>query len=87
MHLEYELLNGSNVKAFNDYHEATKEAAKENLLLAEYGDVYGSNMAYAYWNKSGNRNDDEMIIAYYRFNEDGEPESLSENELRHYLFN
>lgn len=86
MYLEYQLLNGSNVKAFNDYHEANEEATKQRLLLAEYGDVYGSNMAYAYWNKSGNRNDDEVIIAYYRF-KNGKPVQLSEEELRRYLFN
>lgn len=87
MCLEYQLLNDSNAKAYNDYYEASEEAKKQNLLLAEYGNVYGSNMAYAYWNKSGNRNDDEVIIAYYRFNKQGKPESLSEKELRHYLFN
>lgn len=87
MCLEYQLLNGSNVKAYNDYNEANKAAKEEGLLLAEYGDVYGSNMAYAYWNKSGNRNDDEVIIAYYRFNKNGKPISLSEEEFRNYLFN
>jgi len=87
MCLEYQLLNGSNVKAYNDYHEANEEATKQRLLLAEYGDVYGSNMAYAYWNKSGNRNDDEVIIAYYKFNKQGKPVKLSEEELRRYLFN
>ena len=87
MYLEYQLLNGSNVKAFNDYHEANEEATKQRLLLAEYGDVYGSDMAYAYWNKTGNRNDDEVIIAYYRFNKNGKPVQLSEEELRRKLFN
>lgn len=87
MRLEYQLLNGSNVKAYNDYHEANGEATKQRLLLAEYGDVYGSDMAYAYWNKSGNRDDDEAIIAYYKFNEQGKPVKLSEEELRHHLFN
>lgn len=87
MCLEYQLLNGSNVKAYNDYHEANEEANKQRLLLAEYGDVYGSDMAYAYWNKSGNRNDDEVIIAYYKFNKQGKPIKLSEEELRRKLFN
>lgn len=87
MYLEYQLLNGSDVKAYNDYYEASEEAKGQNLLLAEYGDVYGSNMAYAYWNKSGNRCDDEVIIAYYRFNKQGKPDPLSEEELRHHLFN
>lgn len=87
MCLEYQLLNDSNVKAYNDYNEANKVAKEEGLLLAEYGDVYGSNMAYAYWNKSGNRNDDKVIIAYYRFNKNGKPIPLSEEEFRNYLFN
>lgn len=87
MCLEYQLLNGSNVKAYNDYHEANEAATKQRLLLAEYGDVYGLDMAYAYWNKSGNRNDDEVIIAYYKFNKQGKPVKLSEEELRRYLFN
>lgn len=86
MCLEYQLLNGSDVKAYNDYHEASEEAKKRNLSLAEYGDVYGSNMAYAYWNESGDRDDDEAIIAYYRFNKQGKPAPLSEEELRHRLF-
>ena len=86
MYLEYQLLNGSNVKAYNDHNEAERAAKKQNLLLAEYGDVYGRDMAYAYWNKSGNRNDDEVIIAYYRFNKQGKPEPLNEEELKHYLF-
>lgn len=87
MYLEYQLLNGPIVKAYNDYYEASEEVKKQNLSLAEYGDVYGSNMAYAYWNESGNRYDDEVIIAYYRFNKQGDPEPLSEEELKRHLFN
>ena len=85
MYLEYQLSNGSNVKAYNDYNEANKAAKEEGLLLAEYGDVYSSNMAYAFWNKSGNINDDAVIIAYYKFNKQGKPIPLSEEKLRHFL--
>lgn len=53
-----------------DYHGGVNQytslpclEAKIKSMLAEYGDVCGSNMAYAYWNKTGNRYDDETIIA------------------------
>lgn len=87
MVVNYELLNGSSVDAYNDYGEAKQAADKQHLLLAEYGDVYGSELSYAYWNKSGNRNDDEVIIAYYSFNKQGKPIPISEERLRHHLFN
>lgn len=87
MFVEYELLDGHSVKAYNDHNEAYEEASKQNLKLAEYGDVYGTKVAYAYWNKSGNRNDDEDIIAYYTFNKEGKPIPISEEELRQRVFN
>lgn len=53
-----------------DYHGGVNQytslpclEAKIKSMFAEYGDVCGSNMAYAYWNKTGNRYDDETIIA------------------------
>ncbi len=87
MYIEYRLLCGGDVMAFNDYYEATQEAEKQGLSLAEYGDVYGRNMAYAYWNKTGNRYDDEIVIVYYRFNSNGKPEPLSEKEFKNYIYN
>ena len=86
MFLEYQLLNGHDVKAFNDHDEALAEAEARHLKLAEYGDVYGSDISYAYWNDSGDRYDDETIIAYYTFNKQGRPVPLEENELRRRLF-
>lgn len=86
MYLEYQLLNGKNVKAYNDYHEANNEAMKQKLSLAEYGDVYGTKTSYAFWNKTGDRNEDEMIITYYAFNENGKPTQISEQELKRILF-
>lgn len=87
MFVEYQLLNGHVVKAYNDYNEAVKEANEQNLLLAEYGDLYRSDISYAYWNKTGNRNDDEIIIAYYRFDKHINPCPISEQKLKHILFN
>lgn len=82
MREEYELLGGHRVVAFNSHDEAETYANKNGLLLAEYGDCYGSDVAYAYWNKTGNRYDDEDVIAYYHFGEDGKPEELDEDEFR-----
>lgn len=87
MFVEYQLFNGHVVKAYNDYNEALKEANEQNLLLAEYGDLYGSDISYAFWNKTGNRNEDEIIIAYYRFDKNGKPCPISEQELKHVSFN
>ena len=84
--IEYELLNGESVKAYNDYDVAKNQAEKDGLKLAEYGDVYGSHYSYCYWNKSGNRNDSEEVICYYTFNKLGKPEPISEEELKKILF-
>lgn len=78
--------NDEQIKAFNDYYKAEEQAKKEGLILAEYGDVYGSNKVYCYWNKTGNRNDAEVIICYYTFNEHGKPQAISEEELQRLLF-
>lgn len=87
MYLEYQLLNGPVVRAYNSYNEAKRQAEKQKLLLAEYGDVCGSNMAYAYWNKTGDRYDDEAIIAYYKTDNNGKPVTLAKEKLKSYLFN
>ena len=83
---KYTLLNGKVVRAYGNYYTAKNRAEKEGLKLAEYGDVYDSHMSYAFWNKNGNRNEDEKIIAYYRF-KDGKPAPLTSEELKRYLFN
>lgn len=84
MKYEYTLLGGHKVIAFNDYYEAKKHAEKHNLILAEYGDCYGSDISYAFWNKSGNRMDDEDIIAYYTF-KNTKPAPLSEEAFLNYM--
>lgn len=86
MYLEYQLFSGLDVRAYNNLNEAKRAAKKQKLLLAEYGDVYGSHLAYAYWNKTGDRYDDETIIAYYKSNRSGKPVPLAEEELKRHLF-
>lgn len=87
MSIEYQLLGGGDVIAFNDYYAAREEAERQDLLLAEYGALYGRDMAYAYWNKTGDRNDGEVVIAYYKFNSKGRPEPLSKEEFESYIHN
>lgn len=81
----YELLDGSKVIAFNSLKQAQTYATKTKRKLAEYGDVYGSKIAYAYFNKTGNRNDTEEIIAYYQFNTNGKPKTLAPQDFINYL--
>ena len=78
----YELLSGTVVKCFSDFYRAKKYAENKGLKEAEYGDVYGSPFAYCYWNKSGDRDDDEEVIAYYAF-EKGKPRPLTEEEKKY----
>ena len=85
MCVSYDLLCGGTVTAFNDYYEATREAARQGLKLAEYGDCYGSEISYCYYNESGDRYDDEKIICYYVFVK-GKPAPLNEEEFIRYLF-
>lgn len=75
----YELLDGTKVEVYSDYEEAKDRAEELGLVEAEYGDVYGSDLSYCYWNESGNRNDDEQVIAYYKF-ENGSPRPLTSEE-------
>lgn len=75
----YELLNGTKVEVYSDYNAAKARADGLGLKEAEYGDIYGSNYSYCYWNESGDRNDDEQIIAYYKF-ENGKPRPLTSEE-------
>lgn len=66
----YELLSGTKVEVYSDYHKALKRANKLGLKEAEYGDLYNSEISYCYWNKSGDRNEDEEVMAYYAFDGD-----------------
>ena len=71
-----------NIEAYSNYYNAKKRAEELGLKEAEYGDVYGKDMAYCFWNKSGNRNDDEEVICYYFFGKDGKPKhEVTESEL------
>ena len=63
----YELLSGTKVEVYSDYHKALKRANELGLKEAEYGDLYNSEISYCYWNKSGDRNEDEEVMAYYAF--------------------
>ena len=73
MKIEFYLIDESKVIAYNDYYQAERQAKKQGLKLAEYGDVYGSQIAYCYYNESGDRNDTEQIICYYAFDKYGKP--------------
>lgn len=61
----YELLSGTNVELYRDYGKASARAKELGLKEAEYGDAYG--VSYCMWNTSGDRNEDEEVIAYYKF--------------------
>lgn len=78
----YELLGGTKVKCFRDYYKALEEAEKLGLKEAEYGDVYGKDFSYCYWNETGDRYEDEEVIAYYKFDKNGKPIALSDEEAR-----
>lgn len=72
--IDSEFLNGDKVKYFNDYSEAKKYADKLGLKESEYGDAYGCS--YCCWNETGDKNDTEMVVAYYDF-QNGKPVKLS----------
>lgn len=74
------------VIAFNSYKQAKEYAKKTGLKLAEYGDIYGSNYSYCYYNKSGDRNDGEKVIAYYGW-ENGKPKNAPIDWFKRYIFN
>ena len=79
----YELLNGTIVKCFSDHDEAEDYANSKGYKLAEYGNLGGGidgDFAYAYWNETGDRNDDELVIAYYAFDDDGKARPLTKKE-------
>ena len=71
----YSLLGNEDkeILAYSNYYNAEKKAKELGLKLAEYGDNYGSDISYAYWNKSGNRYDDEEVMCYYFFDKNGKP--------------
>ena len=82
----YELHSGTVVKCFSDHDKAEKYANSKGYELAEYGNLgggIGGDFAYAYWNETGDRNDDELVIAYYAFDDDGKARPLTEREKRY----
>lgn len=73
----YDLLSGTHVEQYRNYNKAKARAKELGLKEAEYGDAYG--VSYCFWNKSGDRNEDEEVIAYYKF-KNGKPVPLSDDE-------
>ena len=67
----YEYLNGDKVEAYRDYYTAKARAESLGLKESEYGDIEylrgGDILSYCCWNKSGDRDDSEEVIAYYKF--------------------
>ena len=80
----YETLDGVKVAVYSDYNIAKTRASELGLKEAEYGDIYASDISYCYWNKSGDRNDTEEVIAYYKFDKNGKPSVLTADD-REYL--
>ena len=53
------------MKLYANYYEAKEQAKKEKLIESEYGDIYGTDMSYVRYNKSGDREDEPEIVCYY----------------------
>lgn len=79
----YEYIWGDKVLAYRDLEKAKEKAKEMGLKEAEYGDIGDSlkdGYAYCYWNKSGDRNDTEEVIAYYKFGKNGKARPLTDEE-------
>ena len=52
---------------YKKYQNAKRKAKELDLIVAEYGDIYGTNPRkfYCYWNKTGNRHDKPIIYCEY----------------------
>lgn len=75
----YEFVDGTYVEVYSDYYKAKRRAEELGLSEAEYGDIHNTPYSYVYYNHSGNRNDDEEVIAYYKF-VNGKPSRLNDEE-------
>ena len=75
----YETLDGNKVEVYSDYETAKSRALMLGLKEAEYGDEFGSDISYCAWNKSGDRNKEVEVLAYYKF-ENGKPVALTDEE-------
>ena len=67
------------VEVYSDYETAKSRALMLGLKEAEYGDEFGSDISYCAWNKSGDRNEEVEVLAYYKF-ENGKPVALTDEE-------
>lgn len=71
------------MKIFLNYYEALEYAKEHKLIECEYGDLE-DNISYCYWNKSGDRNKEHEIEAYYIFRAEGcgaKPEKETSQEI------
>lgn len=76
------------MRYFTNYYTAKKLAEKRGLVEREYGDtgyMLGCEpLSYCEWNKSGSRNDDPEIVAFYGWETEGSrliPERKSQAKI------
>lgn len=52
---------------YKKYQNAKRKSKELGLIVAEYGDIYGTNplKSYCYWNKTGNRHDKPIVYCEY----------------------
>lgn len=55
------------MKLYANYYKAKEEAKREKLIEAEYGDIYGTDMSYVRYNKTGDRDEEPEIVCYYKW--------------------
>ena len=76
---DYKLSTGTRVKVFSDYDKAKEYAEANDYKESEYGD-FDNEYSYCYWNKSGDRNQDEEVACFYKF-VDGKPVALDNKDI------
>ena len=76
---DYKLSTGTRVKVFSDYDKAKEYAEANGYIESEYGD-FDNEYSYCYWNKSGDRNQDEEVACFYKF-VDGKPVALDDKDI------
>lgn len=76
---DYKLSTGTRVKVFSDYDKAKEYAEANGYKESEYGD-FDNEYSYCYWNKSGDRNQDEEVACFYKF-VDGKPVALDDKDI------
>lgn len=74
---------------FTNYYTAKKLAEKRGLKECEYGD-YNDKVSYCLWNKSGDREDDAAIEAYYTWQREADghlrPEHRASSWLKSWVY-